>query len=124
MDKKKLQWLMLLLIAVVLWARACPPAKPEVTGVELIGRPWLERMPRTPRDTINHLMFIERDGEHVTSLHAVTGRSLPLSVDADAPLGNKRRSVGPGPDHPGVPQPLVETLPFQISLCVCSRVDP
>ncbi len=60
MDHKKLRWLFLAVVLVLAWTRACGSSAPA--SVDLLGQPWLERMPRSPTDVIAHLFFAQQNG--------------------------------------------------------------
>src|ERR1700722_8302174 len=56
---------------------------------------------------------IEPDRQHVAGLHGMAGRRFACAIDADMAGLHQRSRTGAGFDHPGVPQPFVETLALQ-----------
>src|SRR6185436_15972049 len=58
---------------------------------------------------------IEADRQDVADFHRVSRRLFAHAVDADVTGFDQRGSGGAGLHHPRVPQPLIETLPLQIS---------
>src|SRR5258705_4424184 len=58
---------------------------------------------------------IEADRQHVADFHRMSRRLFAHAVDADVTGLDERGSGGAGLHHPRVPQPLIETLPLQIS---------
>jgi hypothetical protein len=56
---------------------------------------------------------IQRNGQDVAQLDAMSGRFLALAIDADMAAFDQRSGTGAGFHNPRMPQPFIETLAFQ-----------